>query len=84
VTDGIFAPFRCRVVAADELFVMNWHSEESLDGRYFGVIPASVVIGQALPLIEAAHRERSRSVLMHAIRWQNAPVFVEQFRQRVG
>jgi conjugative transfer signal peptidase TraF len=40
----------CRVVAADELFVMNWQSEESLDGRYFGVIPASAVIGQALPV----------------------------------
>jgi type IV secretory pathway protease TraF len=30
----------CRVVAADELFVMNWHSEESLDGRYFRLRPS--------------------------------------------
>lgn len=40
----------CRVVAADELFVMNWQSADSLDGRYFGPIPASAVIGQALPV----------------------------------
>src|SRR6202022_1437476 len=26
----------CRVVDADELFLMNWQSKESLDGRYFG------------------------------------------------
>ena len=30
-------------------------------------------------LIEVAYRERSRSVLRHAIRCQNAPVFIEQF-----
>jgi conjugative transfer signal peptidase TraF len=31
----------CRVVGADELFLMNWQSEDSLDGRYFGLKPAS-------------------------------------------
>ena len=25
----------CRVLAADEIFVMNWQSADSLDGRYF-------------------------------------------------
>jgi conjugative transfer signal peptidase TraF len=40
----------CRVIAADQLFVMNWQSVDSLDGRYFGLIPASAVIGQALPI----------------------------------
>src|SRR5262252_1256886 len=30
-------------------------------------------------LIEVAHRERSRSVLRHAIRCQNAPAFIEPF-----
>ena len=29
----------CRVVGEDELFVMNWQSEDSLDGRYFGPLP---------------------------------------------
>jgi conjugative transfer signal peptidase TraF len=40
----------CRVVGADELFLMNWQSEESLDGRYFGFLPRSSVIGKALPV----------------------------------
>ena len=40
----------CRVIAVDELFVMNWQSADSLDGRYFGPIQTSAVIGKALPL----------------------------------
>ncbi len=40
----------CRVIADGELFLMNGHVRDSLDGRYFGPIPASAVIGQALPL----------------------------------
>lgn len=40
----------CRVVADGELFLMNWQVEDSLDGRYFGPLPVSAVIGQALPL----------------------------------
>jgi conjugative transfer signal peptidase TraF len=40
----------CRVVGADELFLMNWQSGDSLDGRYFGLVPNSSVIGKALPL----------------------------------
>jgi len=40
----------CRVVGADELFLMNWQSHDSLDGRYFGFLPASAVIGRALPV----------------------------------
>jgi conjugative transfer signal peptidase TraF len=40
----------CRVVGNDEIFVMNWQSPNSLDGRYFGLIPASAVIGQAIPV----------------------------------
>src|SRR5437763_12481064 len=40
----------CRVVGADELFLMNWQSGDSLDGRYFGFVPQSSVIGKALPM----------------------------------
>lgn len=40
----------CRFVAAQEVFLMNWHSENSLDGRYFGPLPASTIVGRADPL----------------------------------
>ena len=40
----------CRVIADDELFLMNWQVRDSLDGRYFGPLPASSVIGRATPL----------------------------------
>ncbi|KJC34374.1 conjugal transfer protein TraF [Bradyrhizobium sp. LTSP849] len=40
----------CHVVEADELFLMNWQSDDSLDGRYFGFVPNSSVIGKALPV----------------------------------
>lgn len=40
----------CHVIAEGELFLMNWDAADSLDGRYFGTLPASTVIGRALPL----------------------------------
>ncbi|WP_334149197.1 S26 family signal peptidase [Hyphomicrobium sp.] len=40
----------CRTVAPGEIFLMNWEVRDSLDGRYFGPIPASSVIGRAVPL----------------------------------
>ena len=40
----------CRVIADGDVFVMNWQSVDSLDGRYFGPIPASAVIGTAIPI----------------------------------
>nr|WP_312826852.1 S26 family signal peptidase [Brucella anthropi] len=40
----------CRVIADGEIFLMNWEVRDSLDGRYFGPIPASSVIGRATPL----------------------------------
>lgn len=40
----------CRVIAPGELFLMNVHVRDSLDGRYFGPVPANTVIGRALPI----------------------------------
>ena len=40
----------CRIVADDEVFLMNWQSEYSFDGRYFGPLPASTIVGRADPL----------------------------------
>ena len=40
----------CRFVGEGELFVMNWEYINSLDGRYFGFLPASAIIGRALPV----------------------------------
>ena len=40
----------CRVIADGNVFVMNWQSADSLDSRYFGPLPASGVIGKAIPV----------------------------------
>jgi conjugative transfer signal peptidase TraF len=40
----------CRLIGAGELFLMNWQSADSLDGRYFGLSPSSAVIARAYPL----------------------------------
>ena len=40
----------CRVIADGNVFVMNWQSADSLDSRYFGPLPASAVIGRAVPV----------------------------------
>lgn len=40
----------CRRVADGEVFLMNPEVHDSLDGRYFGPLPASAVIGRAIPL----------------------------------
>jgi conjugative transfer signal peptidase TraF len=40
----------CRIVASDQLFLMNPDVPDSLDGRYFGPLPASSIIGRAKPL----------------------------------
>ena len=52
--DGRGRPLRvwqgCLVLSGDEIFVMNWQSADSFDGRYFGPIPSSAVIGEAIPV----------------------------------
>jgi conjugative transfer signal peptidase TraF len=40
----------CRVIADGDVFVMNWQSADSLDGRYFGPLAASAIIGRAVPV----------------------------------
>lgn len=40
----------CRIIAKDQFFLMNWQVEDSLDGRYFGPLPANSVLGRAVPL----------------------------------
>ena len=40
----------CRVIAEGEVFLMNLDVGDSLDGRYFGPLPVSAVIGRAIPL----------------------------------
>jgi conjugative transfer signal peptidase TraF len=39
----------CRIVATDEVFLLN-HHPDSLDGRYFGSLPAASLLGRAVPL----------------------------------
>nr|WP_319515149.1 S26 family signal peptidase [uncultured Cohaesibacter sp.] len=40
----------CQTIDQDELFLMNWQVDDSLDGRYFGPLPANSIIGVARPL----------------------------------
>ena len=40
----------CRVVAAGEVFLMNRRSADSLDGRYFGALTETTIIGRADPI----------------------------------
>ena len=40
----------CRVIAAGEVFLMNRQSVASLDGRYFGPLPITTIIGRADPI----------------------------------
>lgn len=40
----------CRTVRWTEVFVMNTDEPASFDGRYFGTLPMSSVVGRAVPL----------------------------------
>jgi type IV secretory pathway protease TraF len=40
----------CRRIAAGEVFLMNGNVPDSLDGRYFGPLAVSAVIGRARPV----------------------------------
>ena len=40
----------CRALAAAEVFVMNTAALDSLDGRYFGPLPLTTIVGRADPI----------------------------------
>jgi type IV secretory pathway protease TraF len=40
----------CRVIATGEVFLMNRQSVASFDGRYFGPLPTTAIVGRADPI----------------------------------
>jgi conjugative transfer signal peptidase TraF len=40
----------CQMIAEGQVFLMNWQSGDSLDGRYFGPLPVASILGRAVPL----------------------------------
>ncbi len=40
----------CRHIPDGDVFLVNWQSEDSLDGRYFGLLPVTTIVGRADPL----------------------------------
>ncbi|WP_418025803.1 S26 family signal peptidase (plasmid) [Paracoccus sp. TD-10] len=50
----------CRVIAEGEVFLMNREIGDSLDGRYFGPLPATSVIGRVIPLWLRGDGDRHR------------------------
>ena len=40
----------CRVLGPDEVFLMNRTPPDSLDGRYFGPLPTTSIVGRADPI----------------------------------
>lgn len=41
----------CRTLRGEELLLLNPAHPDSLDGRYFGLLPASTVLGRAIPIL---------------------------------
>lgn len=48
----------CRTLSEDEFFILNAPREDSLDGRYFGPLPADTIVGVATPFTLRSGRER--------------------------
>ena len=40
----------CRTIAEDEIFLLNATEPASLDGRYFGPLPSSSIVGRAMAI----------------------------------
>ena len=47
----------CRAIENDTVFLMNRDEPASLDGRYFGAVPVSSIVGRATPLLESNEHE---------------------------
>jgi len=63
----------CRIVSKGEVFLMNWDEPASLDGRYFGPIAISSIIGYAEPLSTlTACALGVEPKLMHALIWHQS------------
>jgi len=41
----------CRMLRAGELLMLNPDHTDSMDGRYFGPLPTSTVLGRAIPIL---------------------------------
>jgi type IV secretory pathway protease TraF len=41
----------CRTLNAEELLLLNPAHPDSLDGRYFGPLPAPTMLGRAIPIL---------------------------------
>jgi len=41
----------CRTIESDKVFLMNRDEPASLDGRYFGALPVSSIVGRATPFL---------------------------------
>ncbi|GCD57086.1 MULTISPECIES: S26 family signal peptidase [Acetobacter] len=55
----------CRHLASGEVFVMNPAEPRSLDGRYFGPLPVSTVIGRATPVWLPSGSQQSVNVIFN-------------------
>lgn len=40
----------CRALLDGEVLLLNWDEPDSLDGRYFGPLPVTSIVGRATPL----------------------------------
>ena len=53
----------CRVLMRGDVFLMNQDAADSLDGRYFGPLPASTITGRLTPLWITRTRDRASQAL---------------------
>jgi len=48
----------CRALTAGEVFLMNRRANASLDGRYFGPLPTTTIVGRADPIWTGAEPQQ--------------------------